>query len=542
MSLALSPIVDLTRGIPATRDASMTWMRFMGIDPDDPTSFSTLRSYGIAVEDEPWTYACVFKTAAACQSVPLRVYQRVGRDLIPIEDTNNGPSHDAGTRLQRLFDWVNPIDMTGDDLKAYTAACWFLYGGYYLQKVRGRFGGEPQELYWLSPPDVQVDSQDGRRVDQYQYRPSKGSPKTILPPDMIVHKRFNPRDPLAMLSPLSSVRNEIQVGIQASLHTSSLLKNHSIPAQAIVAQKGAEISNSDKRTLRQMFAELRGAKNAGKTPVITEPVDIKDISVHSQDAEYMLAREIARKAICAVLGMPPVVAGDDDKTNVYGNWRDARRAWWQDTLITYLDGQATTYNNWLVPDFDPDGSYGLWVAYDYSQIEALQEPWSQRVMGLTMLQDRGDIVRNEVRAHLRLGKPMKGGDEPEPLTKVTLKGDAMPGSAMGTYIPTDEVVAPAPVVEEPGGLPQIGMSDLGGASRAAARIEMFGRGLYTHPAVEQFLADRSRPLDATWLLGEPVSAAVRSVIEAGLARRYSPAQLARGVPSERYPGLMGEQS
>jgi HK97 family phage portal protein len=533
----MTMMLDLTKGIPNTRDASMTWIKFMGIDPNDPTTFGNLRDYGIALQDEPWVYSSIMKTATACQSVPLRVYQRQGQDLIPVEQMESGPLLGPAQRYQHLLDWVNPIDMTGDDLKAATAASWFLYGGYYIKKVRGLYGGEPQELYWLAPPDVQPNSVDGRTVTTYSYRPQRGAMQDIRPPDMIVHRRFNPNDPLTFLSPLSSVRNEIQVQINASIHTSALLKNHSIPPMAITAAKGAELTTQDVSLLTKIFRAIKGPTGAGKTPIIPVEIEVKDLSVHSLDAQYIQAREIARKAICAVIGMPPVVAGDDDKTNVYGNWRDARKAWWQDTLITYLDGQATCYNNWLTPDFDPTGQ--LVVGYDYGQIEALQEPWATQVQGLMMLQDRGDVVGNEVRARLRLGKRTEWGDQPMPLAKVALKGDAFPMTALGTGMFGVEPVPTAPQVFEPSGLSEPGLPDTGASARAAQKLAAYGRDLYTHPAVRAYLADRSAPLDAQWLFGEPLAPALRAVIETGLARRYSAEQLVRGVPGEKFAGFQG---
>ncbi len=96
------------------------------------------------------------------------------------------------------------------------------------------------------------------------------------------------------------------------LDTSALLKNHSIPPFAVTATTGNELTTQDTNLLTKIFRALKGPAGAGKTPIIPVEVEIKDLSVHSLDAQYIQAREIARKAICAVLGMPPVVAGDDD--------------------------------------------------------------------------------------------------------------------------------------------------------------------------------------------------------------------------------------
>jgi hypothetical protein len=41
------------------------------------------------------------------------------------------------------------------------------------------------------------------------------------------------------------------------------------------------------------------------------------------------APKISRMAVCAALGVPLVLAGDDEKTSVYANLRDAERVFWR---------------------------------------------------------------------------------------------------------------------------------------------------------------------------------------------------------------------
>lgn len=528
----IAPRGLLDRFTSAVRDAN-TWKTFMGIteaNQDDVLTFDSVPA------DEAWVYACVSRLANAAASVPLRVYVRVGGDLIPAVDYGDP----AGTACQYLLDNVNPLDMNAADLKAYTMASWAVWGGAYWQKVRGRLAANatpgsvaawPKELYWLRVPDVRPFAPDGRFPLRYDYYPKGGSFVSLDPSDMVPFRAVNLADPLTMLSPLSSVRHEISVNRNAAIHTAAELKNGGVPAMAIVPDKTVEVSDTDRRIVSRIMKAARGPQNAGKMPVLPPGFDFRELSLHSADAQWIEARQISRKAICAVLHVPPVIAGDDDKTNVYGNIRDARKVFWLDGVIPRLTWIADTVNNYVTSEFDPTRQR-LVAAFDVSEVEALQDPWPEQVNAWLNALERTVVVPNEVRTHIFRMKPRAGGDKPIPLTRVTLKGDAMPGAVPGTYIEPDEPVPSPPLVIEPGGGTEPELPDTGAMVRAVTD-------LYRQPAVRSYLATPSQPLDTVALFGRRLGDSDRLAIEAGLRRRYSAAQIVVGVPAEGYAGLSG---
>ena len=122
------PMLVMNGTAPAFRDAN-TWKVFMGITEENQDQYNLLADYASAPADEAWVHACVNRLIEAAQSVPLRVYQYQsdGLDLMPVMGTDNQACKD----LQHLLDWVNPVDMNGSDLKAYTIASWAIWGGCY---------------------------------------------------------------------------------------------------------------------------------------------------------------------------------------------------------------------------------------------------------------------------------------------------------------------------------------------------------------------------------------------------------------------------
>src|ERR1051326_4612735 len=170
--------LDPRRGsLVAIRDSGMTWKQFMGIPEGGLEEYRDLASFARAPADEAWVYSCIRRVYEAAQGVPLRVYVRVGKELIPADDE---PSPE-GDDLQALLDYANPVDATGTQLKAYTAASYKTWGESFIHKVRGRFGGPPQELYWLRAPDIEVKAPNGRTIVSYSQKTTDGGTNDFAP-------------------------------------------------------------------------------------------------------------------------------------------------------------------------------------------------------------------------------------------------------------------------------------------------------------------------------------------------------------------------
>ena len=503
--------------MPAFRDLGPAWYAVMGIDRESPPEYRTPTAFAKAPADEAWVYACVRRLYQSAQGVPLRVYVKHGRDLIPAADE---PSPE-GDDLQYLLDYVNPVDMTGSDLKAYTVASYAVWGESYWRKVRGRYGGPPQELYWLRAPDLQEHAPDGRNVLSWTYQPDRAAGHEVYQSkDVIAFKTPNLQNPLRGLSPLSSVSNEVATGVLWAQRLSATVANDSIPPGFWQIPKEAEFTKQDEGLVRRTLRALRGPKNKGKSAVMPSGIDFKAISLTPHDAEMIASKKISRMAVCAALGVPLVLAGDDEKTSVYANLRDAERVFWRGTMVPMLDGYADVINNWLVPEFDPTRRR-LTVAFDYSDIEALKPTldveWNMWLAGIYSQ----SIVPNEFRRHFRLGADVPWGDRPVPRTQVAIRPD--PASLAPDALPSLDAGITADLPETASTVPD-------DAAAVAGTIRAFGHDLYKHPAVKAWVAAPYEPLDTAALLGGRfVTTQVRMSIEAGLRRRDKAAVIAAAL-------------
>ena len=508
----------MSLAFPAYRDMAAAWFAFMGIDRDTPPSYSTPSEFARAPADEAWVYSCVRRLYQSGAGVPLRVYLKHGKELVPVADE---PSSE-GDDLQALLDYANPVDMTGSELKAYTIASGAVWGESYWRKVRGRLGGPPQEVYWLRAPDVDPKAPDGRRVLTYNYRPKKGGLEEYRPQDIIAFKTPNLVDPLHGLSPLSAIGNDIATGRLWAQHRASTIANDSIPPGYWQIPKDAEFTKQDESLVRRALRALRGPRNRGRVPIMPTGLKFEGISLSPHDAEMVAAGKLSRMAVCAALGVPLVLAGDDEKTSVYANLRDAERVFWRGTMVPLLDSYADTLNNWLTPEFDPSRTR-LVVAFDYGEIEALKPTldveWNMWLAGIYSQA----VVPNEFRRHFRLGPDVSWGDRPVPRTAIAIRPDpaSLNADALPTLDPMTEAALPEPSTIE------------ADASSAAGTLRSYGKAFYRLQPVKTWVAHPYDPLDTVALFaGRSVSTRTRMQIEAGLRRRDSAETIAAALEEQ----------
>ena len=481
----------------AVKDAYATWFKSGVAPPGTDTAVPRgLRAMGRVPADEAWVYNCVSKMALAAAGVPLRVQVKQAKEWVDVEEANDGAADD----LQFLLDDVNP-EWDGNQLQLYTEAADDIHGGCYYRKVRGRFGGRPQELYWL--PATNVEPIKGRSfVDYYRYRPD-GTGESIDYPasDIIPFRRWNLVDPVTITSPLEAARYDIATLTRTAQWNANLIGNYGIPPGAWVADKDADFAPTDLNAIKRALRTIRGQGGAGKIPVLPGGLSWVPLSMTQKDADWLGSGKVSRMTVCGILGFPLILAGDDDKNAAYASARDAERIMWRITLIPKLDSRAARLDSWLVPDFDKSRRK-LRVRYDYSGIEALQAPPAEEMQAWGQLLDRG-LPLNRAIDHFKLGLPVEGGDEPR----------------WGGQSKDDK--------EEPVIRPESYQVDTGQGREA---VRALAKHLYKHHAVKSYIeTGDSDGLSAL------VPVAQVPVLAEGLRRRYSAEQIADGV--EDYPGL-----
>jgi HK97 family phage portal protein len=496
----------------AVRATQSEFKAFMGIPSASDGVPQSLLEFGRQPADEAWVFRCVHLKAMAVQSAPLRVEVRDGTEWVPL----GAKSDSAGEDLQFLLDDVNPA-WEGAQLQAYTSAGGCVHGGSYWLMVKGKYGGQPQELHWLS--GALVEPEMGRTFPEgYWHTPMGTGQRDYYPAERIIPFRdiVNLQDPYRLLSPLSAARFEISTNKRASEWNDSLLRNWGIPAGAWVAKENVELTPTDRSYIKRAFAALRGPKNQGKTPILPAGLSWQQLSMSQKDADWIASRKVSRMTICAVLGVPLVLAGDDEKASVYASTRDAERVFWRQTMINELTHRAVPINSYLVPLFDPTRKK-LRVAYDFTGVEALRgAPTEEMAQWLAYV--KAGLPINRAIKQFGMGDPLEGGDE---AFKAQKDAQALADKQM-------EMKAEQGRPEEYDTPKKSGAEPTPGGDRVRA----LGRGLYKHPTVQAYIENGD-----TTHMHRLVAPEEMDTFLLGLRRRYSPRQILDGEPSQRYPGI-----
>ncbi len=422
--------------------------------------------------------------------------------------------------------------MTGSDLTAWHMVSELTWGEDYWAKIRGPIGGAPQQLRWLRPPNTTPKMQ-GATILSYEYRSNVlgDDAKTYLASEVIPFRTPNPRDQTHGVAPLLSAKYDIAVDRLASQHTAYTLANYGVPPLAWIAPKDSSMGPSDISAVKRALRVLRGPRGAGKSPILPGGLEPKPIALSPKDAEWLAARKQARMTIAARLGMPLMLAGDDDKNTVYGNLRDAERIYWR-RLIGKLDRWSITLCNWLLPDFGTDARAKYRIGYDYSQSEALRPTLPEEMNAWAGMIDREVATPNDARRRFSIGPDRPWGNDPLRSSKIVQEPpDELPPGA-----PQVEIGAVSVIPTTPGGVPAAvaplaSITGIGGVGGKSLRDV---RGLYAMPAVKAWLADQRQPIDA---VAEALGVAPSDALRVGLQRRYTPAQLADGYSAEGFHGL-----
>lgn len=479
------------------RDIAATWRTFMGIEDDGA---AVIRDYASAPADDAFLYRCLQLKADFARRVPLRVWRLEGTSLV--EPT----SDPLGQDLADLIEHPNPAS-SWDDFAAWAITSLSVWGETIWQVAAGRVTGRPRQLWWLRPPDVSIlpapdPAQWWWPTYRYKGREFAGSE--------IVHiRRPNPADPMRGLSPLAPLRWDVAASRSAAEAGSSLIANWSVPPGAWVPEKDATVTEEDRRLIVRIFRALRGPRGRGRVPVLTTPLRWQQMGLSPADAEWLSLRKASRLAVCAALGVPLALAGDDEHAGFYRSVVDAERVFAR-TMQGELEMLSDAINARIAPAFGP-----YRVAWDYGDIPALQVPWETRWDRWLAAVAAMVATPNEMRREFRLGPPLPWGDEATPRSFLTLAPEPRPSEA----------------AESPTAAAETGTDEEVDAE-VAETIRSLGRGLYRHHAVRAHI-DAGAPLDVERLVGRPVPERTAERIRAAIRRRASAEQIAAELEHAR---------
>ena len=335
-------------------------------------------------------YACVRKLATAAASVPWRVEQRSGDKWEPI------PNHP----IEMLMAHPNPFMARQDLIERLTQHLNLGGNGIWHLVVRD---GLPVEIWPLAPDRTKPVPAPRKYISHYEYDIGAGDVRKLTAKEVIHFQFSDPNNPYWGMSPLQAVSRVVDTDVEAVTWNKVSLQNRAVP-DGVFMVNAPNATNQQWQEARDQVR--RRYLEKGREPWVLFNVDYKQMSLSPVEMDFLNSRKFAREEIASVFGVLPILIGAMDGTT-YNNIHVAKRIFWEDTIIPFLDDIKDSLRLTLLPYFDatandnrvPDN---LRIVYDLSNIAALQDNYAKKVKNAKLLFDMG-IPMRQINHRLELG-------------------------------------------------------------------------------------------------------------------------------------------
>ncbi|NNG20505.1 phage portal protein [Naumannella sp. ID2617S] len=328
-------------------------------DPEYPaTNFMSHVANGY--DRNELVFACIVEKATSTPEAPLRVYPTI-RQSEPIENH----------RLRRLIAQPNPL-ITEFELFEITVMHLDLAGNAFWEIVRDR-SGQVVELWPLRPDRIRMKRQ-GRQV-AYGYIVEDSRLVDVE----VVHFRYpNPVDPLVGTPPMRAALRATALDNNTTDFVKTLLQNQAMPAVAItLGDLDTVLDEATTTRLRTKWMESYGGRNQGKPVFLQTGMDVKALGLNLSDLEFPDMRTVAEARICMAFGVPPIIVGAKvglDRST-FSNYGEAKKSFWEETLMPLQRRMRDTITTQLLPKVAPSGPGvpRVELRFDHSLVPALSE-------------------------------------------------------------------------------------------------------------------------------------------------------------------------
>jgi HK97 family phage portal protein len=384
------------------------WQRMFGFKQSEARTVATMHQLGQAVST-PADYASYArqgfqKNAIVFRSIAMIAKAASGVKLLHYTGKKADPTELSESNLLTLLARPNPLQ-AGPAFIESVVAYYCLSGNSYIESNTGILPGAsvPLELWSIMPSKMKVIGGPKGYPKAYRFS-SNGQEKDFLVnvKDLrseIMHwKTFHPLNDWYGMAPLEAAIMALDQSNSGQRWNLSLLQNMAQPSGVLQMQVSAgnprgEMSKEQYARLRKEIDEsYTGAKNAGRMMLLEGGLKWEALGFTPKEMDFLKSKEVTAIDIATVYGVPPELLGLGQKT--FNNYREARGAFYEETVLPILDGLVAELNRWLVPAMGEEGAGEGWIGYDADDIEALTY---KREAKFTMLATANYLTQNEKR-------------------------------------------------------------------------------------------------------------------------------------------------
>lgn len=282
-------------------------------------------------------YACVSLIAKTIASLPLKVF-RMGEG----DTSEEQPEHQL---YYLLHDEPNPA-MTSCVWREYLTASLLLSGNAYVAIGRNR-ANQVIDLFPIPPRTVKVERVSGR--NQYHIRVNQVEEETWDQAD-ILHIPGMGFDGVRGMSVVTfGARQAVGLSLATESHGSRIFSNGA--RLGVVLKHPKTLSKDAQARLRTQFdSQHVGLSQAFKTLVLEEGLDVTNISMTSEDAQFLDTRRFQVEDIARFFGVPPHLIGHTEKQTTWGTGLEQQTLGFLIfTIIPWLTRFEQEFNRKLFP-------------------------------------------------------------------------------------------------------------------------------------------------------------------------------------------------
>jgi HK97 family phage portal protein len=331
--------------------------------------------------------------------------------------------------LRKPNSLMNQIEFLSNGVRSL-----FYSGNFYAVAVRNN-RTEITEMWLLHPDRVhayRLPEGGGvvYSVSDTKFNQDNFDPEYFVPArDMLHIKLATPDDPLRGVSPIASVAAAVAANNAISSGSARFFENQGRPSGVISTEK--DLSGEQVNRLKELWAQQSAGFASGKTPILTNGLEWKQVSMSSQDAQMIQANQMTVEAITSVFGVPLALVNSMGSAT-YNNTEQLISHWLSTDLGHTIKLIETALENFF--EMGPDESLNL------DEKILLRTNMKDRVDTLGQAVQRGIYSPNEARRIEGL-PPVDGGEKPYLQQQMIQVGE--------TPEPVAPPAPPAPAVEPP---------------------------------------------------------------------------------------------
>lgn len=265
-------------------------------------------------------FSCVRVLAESVGMLPCSLYEQLDR----------GNRRAVRERLNKLLSTKPNNYMTPQEFWELLIACLCLRGNFYAYKVKAL--GEVVELLPLEPSSV-TPKLNSKWEPEYQVTFPDGKRDTLTQDD-IWHVRIFTLDGLTGLSPIAYAKQAVGLGLATEEHGSRLFGNGAVTSG--VLQTDQYLKDDAYERLKTDFENRhQGLANAHKPMILEMGLKWQQISMTSEDAQFLETRKFQLEEICRISRVPLHMIQNTDRAT-FSNIENLGIGFINYSLVPYL--------------------------------------------------------------------------------------------------------------------------------------------------------------------------------------------------------------